>query len=335
MASPTTFFEDITDALSEDDCSRWWEVEAEKTLETTTSLNDMRLICQYVPFQDPRTPSILLSGRWKWIQDKFQGVATASRDRENNITSRSEAAVAKLLMGVIRSGQGASTPICRSLWAWPNPTPGKDVELISEAVHEHFRSMCEEIPRLDWVRTALGYNLSSVQSLLEHGFSTRQRLDYWVSKSPEGRIMYERIMENEDFLQWVKRLAFLVIRLEDSLLADNVDWDEFFARGSSFLHEISGIDSEELARSMTRADATRFAGVSANDFLDPRTPYARSLGTRSQMLCDDAKACIIINSDFSERIDELVQTITTPTYLYFSVLKPDMHIHPRQGDSVN
>ncbi len=53
------------------DHAGWWEEAACDVLSNSLSLDDIRLIYSYIPFQDQNTPCNVLSKRWKPVLDTF------------------------------------------------------------------------------------------------------------------------------------------------------------------------------------------------------------------------------------------------------------------------
>ncbi len=146
--TPTTDFEDTSDAISEDQdedgiASRWWEAEAQNALETTTSVKDIQLICKYVPFSNPKTGILALSKQWKPRLDTLLISAHVKSDTpwspQVKMHEWSPSHVAESIVGLLMKGQRISTvPRRRRCWTPPSPNSPVSAEEIAESLDNHF-----------------------------------------------------------------------------------------------------------------------------------------------------------------------------------------------------
>lgn len=133
----------------------WPQKEAEEQLRASMSINDLRLIFRYFPFENPDIPVQILTPRIQWICDQCY-------------TKRGKAAT-ELLQCLLRAPE--------SDWPfWDFSDSTATVEQLTDEVCHHFRSVYAEVHPGEWLRAVLQYDLSLFSSLQKHGQDIGRRL---------------------------------------------------------------------------------------------------------------------------------------------------------------
>jgi hypothetical protein len=96
--------------------------------------------------------------------------------------------------------------------------------------------------------------------------------------------------------------------------AVHVDWRRPFPADFSFLEDINRHSPEILAASFTHIDNDSFGGLSTMDVLepDPNRPLLERIGVRWDKLCNNVKACVIVECSLAEPITKPVMVSYCP-----------------------
>ena len=169
--TPTTTFEDISDTASENEVvitSRWWEAKAQKTLESTSSIADIQLICRYIPFSDPNAAILALSKQQRPQLNRLRKSAHLKSSKKS-----SSSQVAEAIVGSVLIGQETSTlPYSRPYWTPPDPASPTIAEEIAGSLDEHFCHLICYVYLRDLIAAALGYNTTAFTTLFEEYLDT-------------------------------------------------------------------------------------------------------------------------------------------------------------------
>ncbi len=196
--TPTTIFEDTSDYENEEGlASRWWEAEAQRTLESTDSIKDIQLICNYVPFSNPNTRSLSLSEQWRPRLDALWWSAIQhTNDPITPVHERTSPQVAESIVRLLCKGQKTSNSLRRRhCWTPPSQNPPVNAERIAESLDSHasllFHPVCSRV----WIEAALGYNTAAVSRLFKDCIDTRKALWQWCKQNTDPTNMYQSVLE--------------------------------------------------------------------------------------------------------------------------------------------
>ncbi|KAL9103271.1 MAG: hypothetical protein Q9163_001673 [Psora crenata] len=346
----TTGFEDTLDTASENEeviNSRWWEAGAQRTLESTSSIKDIQLICRYVPFNNPHAISLALSKQRRPQLNTLYISAHFKYNKKGNLYKCSPCQIAESIITLVLEGQEISTlPRTRRYWTPPNPASPVSVEEIAGSLEEHFCRLICHVCLKDWITAALGYNTTAITSLLKECLDTRTALYQWYKQKRLPTSTWESVEEilrsqnplahwtasndmahpNEalrslfrcfhtlsaeqagDFMCWVRQLAVLAERFQQNIRSSHVNWDKNLLSGSTLLHQISCEDLGVLARELKEEDASYFRALNRNDFFYESSGLS-DLGVRWQNLSENARACAIADIDMGAAIGELAKVL--------------------------
>lgn len=201
--TPTTSFADTSDAISENEAdiaSRWWEAKAQRTLESTSSIKDIQLICKYVPFDNPNAASLALSKQWRpqletlWLSAHVKYNIRGSP--RSKVHERSGSQVAESIVRLLLAGQKISTlPLSRHRWTPPSLDSSVSAETIAGSLDDHFCFLFLHLCSRDWTKAALGYHTTAVTSLLGECLDTRTALYHWYEQNTLPTNTWESVEE--------------------------------------------------------------------------------------------------------------------------------------------
>ena len=222
-STPTTVFEDTSDTTSENEeviASRWWEAEAKRTLESTSSISDIQLICRYVPFNDPNAVSLALS---KQRRPRLNTLCISVYLKYNRkwspyveVHEWSSSQAAETIVRLVLKGQEISTLPRSRLWTPPSPDSLVSVENIAESLDRHVCLLFEHVCLRDWIMAALGYNTTAVTSLFGECLDTRTALYLWYEQMTLPTNTYESVEEVRS-LALLSVLEMLILPLDLAL----------------------------------------------------------------------------------------------------------------------
>ena len=129
------------------------DVEAARILRTSLSIQDIKLVLRFRPYQDETLPRFALQTRWEARLNDFLDWLHIERN-ELDKYQKVEAIIKQL----------APPPPPKVCWNW---TPSDamyetDIERIATEIEEQSHSQFKEIPFEDWVRRSLGFYVPSV-----------------------------------------------------------------------------------------------------------------------------------------------------------------------------
>lgn len=177
--------------------TKWWESEAQKEVQSTSSPADLLLIHQFVPFGDTKTFSLALSRQKRpqlnalWIQICDKDIICQDRSLE------------EMAEDIVDSFEQSPTMLNIEKWCPPTEDSLSKTEAVEVAssLDRYFCDAFLKISQKDWVRAALGYPTPSIARLLERSLDVRLILQTWFQKQ-------ERADSKTSVQQYVVKVSF-------------------------------------------------------------------------------------------------------------------------------
>ena len=195
-----------------------WDVEAARILRTSLSIQDIKLICRFRPYQDENLPRSVLLTRWEAKLNDFLDWLHIEKD---------ELCKYQKVEAIIK--HFAPLPPRKVCWKWtPSDSmhetdPKRIATKIDEQSHSHFK----EIPFEDWVRRSIGFYVPSVAEFCNQHSELRGKLSEYLNNNPEAYLKYSNVAKVRCHRHVLSptALTFLSgVALEKSLCLSSCEW---------------------------------------------------------------------------------------------------------------
>lgn len=323
--------------------SRWWEVAAQRIVETSQDFGEIKLICKFIPIEDTTILYRILARQQPDWLDEFLNLLRGSESGEENYGDNLHKA--KEIVGLLVELDSPSRPPPSLAWdgTWIHRLmmSQMDAATIAERIDSTIYSEFRMVTFQSWAKYWLGYSDPFVSRFLDTASNSRNNLaqyfpkDAWKSikealKNPHPitRWMFDeeasihpnaplcsffapirKLLEKPVHLTpQLRRLAILATRFEDKTRRVNVNWDVPLSAEFTLLNLVERYTPETLAKIMTDETWNAFRRISPADFLDADTQHMRRITRRWSCLCNDTATFVASDSKLFPYMTKLAET---------------------------
>ena len=169
------------------------EEEAQKVLQTSVKLKEIRLVCFFFPFSDPKIPGRVLSKRWMARLDAINSLLGLEQSKGtpwNNDGFKSYKAeeIARRLKPEL-----PPSTVWGCEWTMPSTDSMMDAKQLAVDINSYISTAFRKVPFTELARAACGRTSDTLTSLLDGISNIRNELSRLVQECPHLRNKYKLI----------------------------------------------------------------------------------------------------------------------------------------------